>query len=231
MSDLDPRPRANPSYAEIVSIAGLLVVPNAVNALFVFLHPGEARINPQHSDWQWGMHATQSFFLIAVLFTLLRRGGERIADFTQPFRPADISWGIGLTVLSYGALLSADALLQDLVGRSLGSFQPQNLEDMKVRLSPLYVLAMLLNPLCEEAFLRGYLQTRLRQKGWWAPNVVSVSVLAQASYHIYQGIPSCLSLAAIFLVYAIFYNRTGRLWPVVIAHLNLDVLAMLSHAR
>jgi membrane protease YdiL (CAAX protease family) len=231
MTDLDPRPRPGPSYAEIFFITGLLVAPNAIQALFAFLHPNEARFNAEYSDWQWGIHATQSFFLIAVLLTLVRRGGERIADFTKPFRPGDIAWGIGLTVLGYLAMLLSDALLQATVGRQLGSFQPQNVEAMKVRLSPLYVLAMLLNPVCEETYLRGYLQTRLKDKGWWAPNAVFLSVLAQASYHIYQGIPSCITLAAIFLTFAVFYNRTGRLWPVVIAHLNLDVLAMLAYAR
>lgn len=231
MTDLDPRPRHTPGYAEIFFISGLVVVPNTIQALFAFLHPNEAPFDPKYSDWQWGMHASESFFLIAVLFILLRRGGEQIADFTKPFRPGDIAWGIGLTVLGFLAMQLVHALLQATVGRGLGPLQSQNVEGMKVRLTPLYALAMLLNPLCEEAYLRGFLQTRLKNKGWWAPNAVFLSVLAQTSYHIYQGIPACISLAAIFLTFAHFYQRSGRLWPVVIAHLNLDLLAMLSYAR
>jgi membrane protease YdiL (CAAX protease family) len=49
-------------------------------------------------------------------------------------------------------------------------------------------------------------------------------------YHIYQGPVGALSVLVFGLVLSLFYLRTGRLFPVVVAHVIADVAPFLGHA-
>lgn len=221
-----PPPPKRASYWEIFFVVGLLAVPATANAVFQFMHPGILKGLMGFPNWTFGIQALEQIFMIAVLYILIRRGGETMADFTRPFCPGDVGWAIGLTV----AMLLASAIAGAIVGGGAAPRQSENMELFRVRVTPLLAISNLVNPLCEESFMRAYLQTRLRQKGWWNPSTVLGSTAAQTAYHLYQGLPSCITLLPSFLAMAIFYQRTGRLWPVVIAHLNFDLLAMFLNA-
>ena len=59
---------------------------------------------------------------------------------------------------------------------------------------------------------------------------VLVSVAIQAFYHLYQGVPAALGHGATFLVFSLYYLRTRRIAPVVLAHLYMDVGALILTA-
>lgn len=46
------------------------------------------------------------------------------------------------------------------------------------------------------------------------------------SFHTYQGAVGLLAIGLLGLVLSIFYLRTQRLWPVLIAHGLLDFIAL-----
>ena len=227
------QPRSAPrevSYWEIFFVVGLLALPSSVNAVFMLLHPTPSPLELEHTDWYFALHAMNTFFMTGVLYLFLRRGGETLQDFTRPFQLGDVGWGIALGVIGFGATVSAFSIFSRFPGWFGGTATP-NLEVFRGRLSPFYLAAILINPVCEESFMRGYLQTRLRQKGWWSVNIVCLSVLVQSFYHIYQGLLSAFVIAATFLVFAVFYQRTGRLWPVVMGHAIIDAAMMLDVSR
>jgi aminopeptidase len=58
-----------------------------------------------------------------------------------------------------------------------------------------------------------------------------VSAVLQTSYHLYQGLLPCLLFLPLFTVFAVYYQRSRRLWPVYLAHMAMDVLAMLNHVK
>ena len=60
---------------------------------------------------------------------------------------------------------------------------------------------------------------------------VFVSVALQTSYHLYQGLPGALSHVPIFLTFSLYYVRTRRILPVVLAHLVMDVLSLSLYAH
>ena len=78
-----------------------------------------------------------------------------------------------------------------------------------------------------EFYVRGFLQTRLRQAAWNGLAIILFSTLLQTSYHLYQGLLACLSLAPGFLILAIYFQASRRLYPVIVAHLISDLIAML----
>ena len=84
----------------------------------------------------------------------------------------------------------------------------------------------MINPLFEEVFVCGYVMTALRKEGstWFALNA---SVAIRLLYHLYQGPLGVLSIIPMGLMSGYWYARTGRLWPIIVAHAAMDMLAML----
>jgi membrane protease YdiL (CAAX protease family) len=77
--------------------------------------------------------------------------------------------------------------------------------------------------LLEEIVVVGYLVTRLRQMGVTEFGAIAASALLRATYHLYQGYGGFLGNLAMGLLFGFVFSRTRRVWPIVIAHLLLDV--------
>ena len=94
---------------------------------------------------------------------------------------------------------------------------------------PVLVLAAAGNAVVEEVVVVGYLLTRLRDLGVRTWHAVVASALLRGSYHLYQGIGGFVGNAIMGVVFALFYLRTRRLLPLIIAHTLLDVVAYLGY--
>ena len=63
-------------------------------------------------------------------------------------------------------------------------------------------------------------------RGWrW-----SGRALLRGTYHLYQGFGAGLGNVAMGLVFGYAWQRTGRLWPLVIAHGIIDAVAFVGYA-
>lgn len=89
---------------------------------------------------------------------------------------------------------------------------------------------VILNPFFEELIVRAYTMSEVRALGGAALMSILISAGLQTSYHLYQGLANVPSLAISFLIYSIYYNRSGRIFPVILAHLYVDAFALL-HSR
>lgn len=92
------------------------------------------------------------------------------------------------------------------------------------------VLAAAGNGAAEEILVVGYLLVRARQLG--VPPVVALfaTALLRGSYHLYQGFGGGLGNLAMGIVFALWWMRTRRLWPLILAHTLLNVVAFLGYA-
>lgn len=90
---------------------------------------------------------------------------------------------------------------------------------------PVLVLSSARAALLEEIVVVGYLVTRLRQIGWDDRRAIGGSALLRAAYHLYQGWGGFLGNLVLGVVFAAWFTRTRRTWPLVVAHLLLDVAA------
>jgi membrane protease YdiL (CAAX protease family) len=92
-------------------------------------------------------------------------------------------------------------------------------------LSPLTVAAVsLVNGTYEEVFLLGFLVRGLRERG---PAVaLAVSLAVRGLFHLYQGPVGVLSVLVFGLVLSVWFLRTGRLFPAVLAHVLADVVGL-----
>ena len=106
---------------------------------------------------------------------------------------------------------------------------PSTLNDVWWRL-PVLILAAIENGFLEEVLVVGYLITRLEQlklPGWAA---ITSSAVLRGSYHLYQGFGGFLGNAVMGVVFAWWFRRTRRLWPLVIAHSLLDIFSFAGYA-
>lgn len=166
--------------------------------------------------------AYESVVLLALVPLLRLRGWER-AHLGVVWNGWDLPAAVLLTVVTAGACLAVDAATR---GLSPTPVPPTG--SMVARDIPLatVALASVVNPLFEELFLCGYLVGVLKPARGTA-FAVNASTALRLSYHLYQGAPS-LEIIPVGLLFAAWYARTGRLWPVVLAHAAFDAIALLG---
>ena len=156
--------------------------------------------------------------LAIVLVPILRRRGWTSARLTVPFKWTDLPHAVGVVVVT---LLVNVAI--SLVTYALAPNFFTGLSEIRFagHLSWWSVaLVTVINPLFEETLYLGYLVNALRSRG--VVVAVGVSVVARALLHLYQGPLALFSITPVGLVFALYFVRTRRLWPVVMAHMLLD---------
>jgi membrane protease YdiL (CAAX protease family) len=85
------------------------------------------------------------------------------------------------------------------------------------------ILFQFLNPFFEELIVRAYVMTEVKVLTNSATKAIIISTALQTSYHFYQGAPAAFADGAMFLLFSIFYAKTNRIAPIILAHLYADV--------
>lgn len=95
---------------------------------------------------------------------------------------------------------------------------------------PVLLLWSAANAFGEEVVVVMWLLTRLRALGWSVPAVIIASAVLRGSYHLYQGISAGFGNIIMGVLFAWYYHRTGRVWPLIIAHFLIDAVAFVGYA-
>jgi membrane protease YdiL (CAAX protease family) len=90
------------------------------------------------------------------------------------------------------------------------------------------ILVSLINPVFEEVLVSAYVISALegRREGWLG---VHVSVGLRLAYHVYQGMRAIFSVIPVGLVFAIYFTRTRKIWPIIVAHAMFDFYGLLPY--
>ncbi len=134
------------------------------------------------------------------------------------------SWSGALigTGLYLGATLLA-TLAMKLVPQQAGLPIAEMAAHAQVSL-PTILLLSIVNGAYEEIFLLGYLMRGLRRYG--ASTALGITLLVRLLYHMYQGPVGALGVLLFGAVIGVYYQRTGRLFPVVAAHVMADAIGL-----
>ncbi|MGE0215725.1 CPBP family intramembrane glutamic endopeptidase [Mycolicibacterium sp.] len=192
-------------------------------------------LNPKRSPFDLidlGLNLASLFQLLAwgaLALYLLWRGGTgpaRLGLARIRWR-ADVLGGVGLATL-----IGVPGLALYQIARILGAnaaVEPAELNDTWWRI-PMLLLLAFGNAWAEEVIVVGFLLTRLRQlrvNPWLA---LLLSSLLRGTYHLYQGFGAGLGNVAMGLVFGYAWQRTGRLWPLIIAHALIDAVAFVGYS-
>ncbi|PAY24732.1 CPBP family intramembrane metalloprotease [Dietzia natronolimnaea] len=218
-------------------LAGLYSVLDLASALLAPepLAGQTATLNPSRSTHAWLDVAYQLLAVLRLLawsvlplVLLAHTGlGPRAVGLARDRAGRQIAWGIALAAVIgipglafYLGAVAAGINLQ-VAGSGLTEtwWRPIVL-----------VLSAAGNGAAEEILVVGYLLVRLRQLG--IPPAVALvgTALLRGSYHLYQGFGGGLGNLAMGIVFALWWMRTRRLWPLILAHTLLDVVAFVGYA-
>jgi membrane protease YdiL (CAAX protease family) len=86
---------------------------------------------------------------------------------------------------------------------------------------PVIGLVLVINSIFEEVFAAGYLISFLKPR-FGASVAVNAGLFLRVLYHLYQGVGAILHVVPVSLVFGIWYARTRRLWPLIVAHATIN---------
>jgi uncharacterized protein len=192
-------------------------------------------LNPRRSQFDLidlGLNLAGVFQLLAWgalgVYLLWRSGfGPAAIGLARPRWRADVLGGVGLA-----ALIGLPGLALYQVARMLGvnaAVEPAELYDTWWRI-PVLLATAFANGWAEEVIVVGFLLTRLRQLRVNPVTALVASSVLRGAYHLYQGFGAGLGNLAMGLVFGYVWQRTGRLWPLIIAHGLIDAVAFVGYA-
>lgn len=161
------------------------------------------------------------------MYLLWRTGlGPRLIGLAKPRWKRDALPGLGLA-----ALIGIPGLLLYLVANALGlnlTVVPSTIDDHWWRIPALVAYAFA-NSAAEEIIVVAYLISRLRRLGFSENSSLLASALLRGSYHLYQGLGGGIGNLAMGLVFGRYWQKTSRLWPLLIAHALIDIVAFVGY--
>lgn len=192
------------------------------------LNQQQVTLNPAQSEFPWLDLALQLcsagvlFAWGALALFLLAGDGIKAAR----LRWSDLGWGAGLA-----AIIGLPGLALYVIAVQTGLSKevvPTGLAHAEFEI-PVLLLWSLANAFGEEVVVVMYLSSRLKQLGWGLPAILAGSSILRGAYHLYQGVAAGFGNIIMGLVYGFFYARTGRIWPLVIAHFLIDAVAFVGY--
>ncbi|OLP00177.1 CAAX protease family protein [Mycolicibacterium porcinum] len=206
-----------------------------IEAILLGLSGQTVALNPKRSPFDMidlGLHLAVVLQLLAwgalALYLLWRSGfGPSAIGLSRPRWRTDGLGGLGLALL-----IGLPGLGLYVLARVLGlsaDVEPAELYDTWWRI-PMLLGVAFANGWAEEIIVVGFLLTRLRQLDVSPGRALVISSLLRGAYHLYQGYSAGLGNVVMGLVFGYAWQRTGRLWPLIIAHTLIDAVAFVGYA-
>lgn len=207
---------ARAEFVVVVTIAFGAIILGNVLTLF---YPLRA---PAINEAELRFMLVYELVLMTFLGTLLRLRGWGVAQLGAPFRPHDLVAGPALAAGAYLVSFVMMFGVDMLVGDSISMATPLGVEDV----TPATLIAVsIVNPIFEEGLLCGYIVTVVKERrSFWA--AVNISMAIRLGCHLYQGVMSLVFIVPLGLLFTIWYARTRRLWPVILAHAIVDAVGL-----
>jgi membrane protease YdiL (CAAX protease family) len=209
-------------------LAAVFIAYYALNAsLAALLHPGETGLVRLS-------YVTYALFMAPLLalgaWLAARRSGQGSGELGLVPVPARRLWGWGGlggllgAVGNYGLFLLLCLFVRMISGKSIESSDAVALRSLQGPwLVVAFVTACILAPLCEELFFRGALYASMRCR-WGRNAALAASAAVFALLHFkWEGLPSLFFLG---LLFALLYEKSGSLFPGMVAHSLNNLLAL-----
>lgn len=230
--------------AEVLIVLGLSLGASAAYSVVSFLDKAtrETRLGQQVTALNRSLNQREVFDLtyqllgvffdlvpVALVAFLLWQGTRphlsRLGvDFTRPARDAGAGLLLAVAVGVPGILIylggKALNLTSIVSASSLGDYWWS---------VPVLVLRAFDAGITEELIVIGYLFARLRDLGWRPWMIIVGSALLRGTYHLYQGVGAFIGNLAMGLLFGWLYQRSGRVLPLVIAHVLIDATVFIAY--
>jgi uncharacterized protein len=134
-------------------------------------------------------------------------------------------YGVALLVVTYALLTGVQYLagwLLPIDMEAAAARYPSPANDLSMNL---VFTVSVVNGIFEEVFVAGYVIAALTPvRGMWM--AINVSTCIRLLYHLYQGPIGILSVVPVGLLFGYVYSRTRMLWPLILAHIAIDIIGL-----
>ena len=197
-----------------------------LGSIYLAFHP----VDPKYSNPRLFGGALVEITALLLFLVLFKRQGRSLKDIGFGFRWTDLPKAFALAMVAFLLMWVIGAAINDTwFVMNHGNVSRVETRGMFSNTSVWLLLPfLLLNPFFEEILVRGYLTTELIDLRKSVVLATLVSLGVQTSYHLYYGVAGALTVGSGLAVFAIYYAKTRRLMPVILAHMLWDLTALLS---
>jgi membrane protease YdiL (CAAX protease family) len=220
-----PRPAGTPRMLrlELGLVLLLAFSPGILGLLLLALGPQgtaptETQVLPSLVSLLFELFLSWTPVLVVGFLLARNREGWAGIGLTR-FRAGDLGMGAVLWVASFILVLVLAQLFQYFGQREV-DFLPEGLPLWFRSLQA--VLIAVTAGVTEEIVVRGYAQTRLEQLRAPTAVIILLPTALWGVLHVYQGAGAALTIFGLGLMYAWYFQRTRRLWPLILAHILFD---------
>jgi hypothetical protein len=243
-----PRPMPPRYGLEVLAVLGVSYGMSGISALLSFLR-SQITINHGIGFRQVATgpinHATKSVYpwldildqlagvlsgilpaFLAIVLLLRSPGGPGLGIGLDRLRVREIAQGLG-----FAALIGGPGLAFVYVARKLGlnaQIVVTDFPDVWYRI-PVLLLDAFQDGVAEEIIVGAFVLTRLRQLGWTNSRALAAGAVLRGSYHLYQGYGGFIGNAIMGVIFGWWFQRTRRVWPLVIAHFVIDAVSFVGY--
>jgi membrane protease YdiL (CAAX protease family) len=212
-------------WFEFVLLLSIAFGPSVLTSLHQLV-TGPAS-TPSAQDFRWALSLLHEMTSLLLLGYILSRRKVRFANLGLRWSRKDLPSGVALAIGSYCAYYVGRILVHSIYYAMFGAAHDgKTVQSIFGHVGFFAIPISLLNPLFEEMIVRAYLMTEIRELTGSALLSVVSSFVLQTTYHLYYGWEGALSLGFLFLVFAIYYSRTRRATPIILAHGAFDLLSL-----
>jgi len=211
-----------PEFVLVVLLAFGLFSVASVRALFGPLSGRAALLFDDHRVWTLLVY--QLSVAPVIMYILWERGWKWL-DFSVNVDTRGVLQGLELAVVAFALSRAAFMASSSVAIASAAPAVPAI--PAAVGFVPMagMLFASVVKAIFEEVLVCGYVVQSLRGR-FGIALAVNASIAIRMSFHLYQGPGAFLSFAVFGLIFTFFYIRTGRLWPLIVAHALLSVIQL-----
>jgi uncharacterized protein len=167
--------------------------------------------------------AELAYILPVVIIMLWKRIPWKDLGFGK-FSWSSMAIGCGMLVVGYGIIIVHNAIL------TLLGIAPQGKEIYDIFNSVkspiwLFIAAVIVAPVVEEIFFRGFLFQGFRKSYGWIPAILLSSFIFAAAH---LDLASLIPTFILGIILAYVYHRSNSLWPGIIIHFLINATSTLA---
>lgn len=211
-----------PEFFLVVLLAFGLFSVASIRALFGPLTGRAALLFDDHRVWTLMVYQLS---VAPVIMYILWERGWQWADFSLKITPRGVLQGIGLAAAAFFLLKVATHLLSSIASASMAPAAALAPATGGFLVVAGMFAASVVKAVFEEILVCGYVVQSLRGR-FGIVLAANASIALRMSFHLYQGPAAFLMYALFGLLFTLFYVRTGRLWPLIVAHALLSVVQL-----
>lgn len=213
-------------WVDLGLILAVVFASSILGSIYLAFHPTA----PSYSNLRLFTGISDEIIGLLLFLVLFKRQGRRLQDIGLSFQWTDLPKALGLAVAAVVVMCITGFVVS--YGWLVITLHFPQWPDTRTMFSTssvwLFLPFLLLNPFFEEILVRGYLMTELIDLRKSVLLATVASLVVQTSYHLYYGAAGAMVVGSGLAVLAIYFAKSRRLMPVILAHMLWDSTALLG---